>query len=360
MVAVQSSHRLASGARRLAGTLQGWAFLCWALQPHLATAQAPPVTTTAETIQLAATHEVVLPVGSQRVLQLPKLSAGSPAPGRKVRVTAPEYDGTNVFHTLYLPPDWKSNWQASGKRWPVIFELTGNQWAACASTGQPQDASLGYGLSAGQFIWVSLPYVNATGDANETHWWGDQQATIDYLKRNVPRVIKQFGGDSEAVILCGFSRGAIGANFLGLADDEVAKLWTAFVAHDHFDGVRQWNGTDWGTPLADYQTAATKRLQRVAGRPYYVRTSKATQAFIEQRLADTTNFTYYDVNMQEIFGVIPNDIVIHSHNDRWLLKPSRYRDEAWQWINEALSPQRLSHKTNLIHPNADEATYSEK
>lgn len=332
MVAVQPSHCIAAVKRRFSTVLPSCVllFLFPALSPCRGHAQ-------------ETTNRITLPVESQEVLQLPKLSKGNPAPGRKVRQTPPEYNGTNVFHTLYLPAHWEQNFRGSGKRWPVIVELTGNQWAACASTGQPEDASLGYGLSGGQFIWVSLPYVNKAGTANEVRWWGDQQATIDYMKQNVPRIIEQFGGDPNAVFLCGFSRGAIGANFLGLADNEVSKLWTAFIAHDHFDGVRQWGGTDWGTPLQDYQATATKRLQRVAGRPYYVRQSKATKAFIEERLDRTANFTFYDVDMQEIFSTIPNDLVIHPHNDRWLLKPSRYRDHAWQWMNEVLASRRQSH-----------------
>ena len=62
-------------------------------------------------------------------------------------------------------------------------------------------------------------------------------------------IIAEFNADPNAVFLCGFSRGAIGVNYLGLRDDEVAKLWTAFITHDHFDGVRQWTTSGWGGPL---------------------------------------------------------------------------------------------------------------
>ena len=37
-------------------------------------------------------------------------------------------------------------------------------------------------------------------------WWGDTEATVDYAKRNVPRIIKALGADPNAVFLCGFSR----------------------------------------------------------------------------------------------------------------------------------------------------------
>jgi len=35
--------------------------------------------------------------------------------------------------------------------------------------------------------------------------------------------------DRAAVILSGFSRGAIGCNYLGLHNEEIAGLWLAFI-----------------------------------------------------------------------------------------------------------------------------------
>ncbi len=88
-----------------------------------------------------------------------------------------------------------------------------------------------------------------------------------YAKKNVPRICEEFSGDPEAVVVCGFSRGAIGVNFIGLHDEEIAKLWCGFLTHDHYDGVREWRGTDWGTPLVDYRAGAAERLRRIVADP---------------------------------------------------------------------------------------------
>ena len=182
---------------------------------------------------------------SRELLIVPPLASGDPAPGKRVNVTSEEYAGTDVNHTIYLPPDW----MADGEKIPIIFEYTGNHFPQSGSTGEVEGAALGFGLSAGKFIWVSLPYINEDHTDNEIRWWGDEAATVDYAMQNVPKIIERFNADPDAVFLCGFSRGAIGVNYIGLHDDEIAKLWSAFITHDHFDGVRQWGGTTWGSPL---------------------------------------------------------------------------------------------------------------
>jgi len=277
-----------------------------------------------------------LDVGSKRTLPLPSLEAGSPAAGKMVAVTPPEYAGTKVFHTLYLPKDWDPNWRETGERLPIIFEYAGNKWAPCGSTGEPEDACLGYGLSEGRYIWVSLPYVNSNHTDNEVTWWGDTAATVQYAKTNVPRIIEKYGGDANAVFLCGFSRGAIAVNYIGLHDDQIARLWTAFIAHDHFDGAREWRGTTWGSPFEAYRAAASERLLRVKGRPYMVRGrggKSDTEVFIKSVLPVHDNFYFYEIDMRAIFPTIPNELVMHPHTDRWLLMPSIYRDNAWKWMN---------------------------
>ena len=60
-------------------------------------------------------------------------------------------------------------------------------------------------------------------------WWGDPpdhdpRPTLEYAKRTVAQVCQDFGGDTERVVLMGFSRGAIACGFLGLHDDEVALV----------------------------------------------------------------------------------------------------------------------------------------
>ncbi|MCA9080363.1 MAG: hypothetical protein KDA58_07380 [Planctomycetaceae bacterium] len=274
---------------------------------------------------------------AEETLTIPPF-ADIPTPGHRAAVITPEYAGTEVHHLVYLPPDWTSDWQQRGKSWPIIVEYTGNKFPAAGSTGTVEGAGLGYGISQGKFIWVVLPYINQPGTANEVTWWGDQQSTVDYAKRNVPRICKQFGGDADKVLLCGFSRGAIAVNYIGLADDDIAQLWCGFFAHDHYDGVREWRGTDWGSPLEPYQQSATERLRRLGDRPVFISHNggvEATRQFLEPRIP-LDHVTFLDPKTSEILGAFPNDTAIHPHNDRWLLVPSLAREQVHAWAELAL------------------------
>ena len=272
----------------------------------------------------------------RRELQLPQISTGAPASGKRVAVTMPQYQTTQVHHMLYLPAEWTPKDPAA--KWPVVVEYTGNYFAAAGSTGRVKDAGLGYGISQGKFIWVTLPFVGSDRKANAITWWGDEQATIDYAVKNVPRICEQYGGDSSAVLLCGFSRGAIAVNYIGLHNDEIAKLWRGFIAHDHYDGVRQWR-SPWGAPLSKYREAAARRLQRIEGRPTlicHMDSTKQTADYLEATGADLSSFTFLSVPTKEIQGEFPNRWAKHPHNDRWLLKDSPQRRVAWKWVRETL------------------------
>jgi hypothetical protein len=88
-------------------------------------------------------------------LVTPIMTKSAPSPGKRVRQVASEYNGTQVYHSLYLPTDWQ--W---GKSFPVLIEYTGNKFVASGATGEVKDANLGYGLSGGKgFIWVTMPYI---------------------------------------------------------------------------------------------------------------------------------------------------------------------------------------------------------
>lgn len=269
---------------------------------------------------------------SENTLSIPTLSEGEPEAGKRVAVTPPEYAGTNVFHTIFLP----ENWGKERETLPIVFEYTGNCFPKTGSTGETEDAGLGYGLSGGKYIWVALPFISHGLTDNAVTWWGDEHATLEYAKRNVPRIIKEFGADPSAVFLCGFSRGAIGVNFVGLHDDQISRLWTAFITHDHFDGVREWRGTTWGSPLDKYRTEAVERLRRVGSRPYLAcqnGDNRDTEAYIRSVLPDVSNFTFEYVNTGEILGKFPNEYAQAAHTDRWPLRPSKYRTTAWKWMN---------------------------
>ena len=287
-----------------------------------------------------AEDPIRLDANSDATLTVPALSSGAPSAGKRVAITPPEYDGTSVFHTIYLPEDWKPD----GEPLPIIFEYTGNYFPGSGSTGRCEDAALGYCLSGGKYIWVSLPYVSEDHRENEITWWGDVDATVEYAKQNVPRILREFNADDDLVFLCGFSRGAIGVNFIGLHDDEIAGLWDAFISHDHFDGVRQWRNTSWGTPLERYRSAARLRLNRVQSRPYLVSqngTRYGTETYLRSVLSDINHFSFNVIDAQKIFGEFPNAIAKTGHTDRWALLPSPDRTRAWMWMNQTVATLKL-------------------
>ncbi len=267
-------------------------------------------------------------------LQLPPLEIGFASSGKRVAIVTPEYEGTGVHHMLYLPNDWEPNWKENRRSWPVMIEYTGNRFSTSGSTGEVEGAALGYGLSGGKFIWAVFPFVAEDHKHNEDTWWGDEQATIAYAKRNVPRICKEFGGDSSQVFLCGFSRDAIAVNYIGLFDDDIARLWCGFITHDHYDGVKEWRGTAWGSPLADYRASAIQRLKRLKGRPVLICQNGVTQD-INEYLADykdLAKFTFIDVPIKKIFSQIPNALIVHPHTDRWMFVDSKERRQVWKWM----------------------------
>jgi hypothetical protein len=274
-------------------------------------------------------------------LPLPPLVDGPPAAGRRVAVTPKEYTGTRVHHLIALPDDWTPDWKARGKTWPVIAEYTGNYFPGAGSTGEVEGAALGYGVARGRAIWVVLPYVALDRRKNEVTWWGDIEATVGYAKTNLPRICAEFGGDRRKVVLCGFSRGAIGVSLLGLHDDEVAKLWCGLWAHDHFDGMLEWKGQTWGSPLARYREEASVRLRRLGGRPLLVCQAGAeTRRFIDA-LAPS-GVTYLTVDMRTHLGTFPNDLAQHPHNDRWPLRDGPATAAARAWFDRIIATDKAA------------------
>ena len=134
-------------------------------------------------------------------------------------------------------------------------------------------------------------------------------------------------------------------NYIGLHDDEIAGLWSAFITHDHYDGVREWGGTTWGAPLARYREEAKERLKRVGGRPFLVSqngNTRESEKLIRSVLSEVENFTFSDVITRETLGEFPNEIAKAAHTDRWLVKPSRYRTTTWEWMNAAVGARRAN------------------
>ena len=256
----------------------------------------------------------------------PAMTEDGTAPCKRVRQVSPEYKGSKVYHSLYLPTDW-----IKGKIYPVLVEYTGNKFPAGKGSGEVKDANLGYGLTGGKgFIWISMPYIQKGKKENTVTWWGDRQATIDYCKVNLPRICKEFGGDMENLFICGFSRGAIACSYIGLADDEIASFWKGMVAHDHFDGHKKW-----GYPESD-RASALKRLARLKGRPVLV-CGNANHYLKDHSKLGT--FTFLPVPVSEIFA-IPEGPVIHRHTDLWAHRHSSTRQIARDWLLKQASVKK--------------------
>jgi hypothetical protein len=261
-------------------------------------------------------------------LVVPTMTMEAPGPGKRVRFVTPGWESTGVYGALYLPTDWKPD-----RHFPVIAEWAGNgdfhDAFGDVSTGVVEGSRLGYGITAGQgCIWICMPYLNNAGTANVIKWWGDQpaydpQPTLAYCRATVQQVCEKFGGDPQRVVLAGFSRGSIACNYLGLYDDETARLWRAFVCYSHYDGQR----TDWPYPHADRDSALV-RLRRLNGRPQFICGEGTIALATESYLRDTGSWD------RGIFTIVPTGF--RNHNDAWVLRPSEARTRLREWFREVV------------------------
>lgn len=258
-------------------------------------------------------------------LVIPALSEGKPGPGKRVKMVLPQYEATGVYHVLYLPGDWRPD-----RTYPVLVEYAGNgpyrNRNGDVSSGRVEGSRMGYGISGGEgYLWLCLPYLDGKGTSNVRRWWGskpdhDPLPTVNYGLKAVEHTCARFGGDRERLVLCGFSRGAIACNFIGLHDDRIAGLWRAFVPYSHYDGVRKW-----GYPGSD-RAAALGRLRRLGSRPQFVCSEGAQFKETAQYLAGTGvkgNFTFRGTGFR-------------NHSDAWLLRPSAARSELRAWLARSL------------------------
>jgi len=252
-------------------------------------------------------------------LTVPAMVDGTPAAGRRVRMTLSAYAGTDVHHALYLPSDWQA-----GKRYPVIVEYAGNgsysNRYGDVCDGKVESCKLGYGASGGSgFIWVCAPYVSADRRRNQPTWWGDAEATVAYCTGVVAEVCAKYGGDPSAVFIAGFSRGSIACNYIGLHNDAIASLWCGFICHSHYDGVREW-----GYAASDRTSAAT-RLARLKGRPQFVSHEGSvaeTQAYLTSACPDGA------------ITFVP--LPYRNHTDLWTLRDLPERAALRSWLKRVL------------------------
>jgi len=248
-------------------------------------------------------------------LTTPSVSSGDASPGKRVRQSLPEYEGSDVHHTLYLPKGWRR-----GSRYPVIVEYAGNgnyqNRYGDVSEGTVEGSNLGFGISGGEgFLWLCLPYVNRHERKNEILWWGDPEATVEYCKKAVKLVCDRYGGDLSSVILAGFSRGAIACNYIGLRDDEIAAIWRAFIPYSHYDGVRKWPYDD-----CDRESALV-RLKRLRGRPQFI---------IHETSVEETRQYLLSTGISAPF--IFRTLKFRNHNDAWALRDIPERREVRAWL----------------------------
>ncbi|MEM7473725.1 MAG: hypothetical protein AAF483_01955 [Planctomycetota bacterium] len=269
-------------------------------------------------------------------LEVPPMLEGSPTPGKRVLVTISE----GLYYCLYLP----SNFDAS-KRHPMIVEFAGNGGYRSkygdVSEGVPEGSNLGFGISGGKdFVWLCLPFVTEKDRVVAKQWWGSSPdfspvPTVELTKHVVASVIEDYGVDKDAIVLAGFSRGAIACNFIGLHDEEIADIWCGMVPYSHYDGVRDWGlrGTD--------REAAKVRLQRLREMPQFIchegterSAEKSKDAF--RGLAATRKYlesTGVAVNVQMRATGFRN------HNDAWVLRPSETRRALRLWLSQIESVQ---------------------
>jgi lysophospholipase L1-like esterase len=259
-------------------------------------------------------------------LVVPAVTDEAPSAGSRVRQFNKDSVGSRVYHTLYLPTDWKAD-----RKYPVIVEYAGNKWRT--SLGTVEGSSLGYGVTGGKgVIWICMPYVNQQEMRNQETWWGDVDATVAYCKHTVKRICDEYGGDSDNVFIAGFSRGAIACNFIGLHDDEIASLWRGFICHSHYDGVRKWGYANSDRP------AAADRLARLGNRPQFIsqeNSTEATQTYLKEAHPDG-NFTFVPLK-----GV--------PHTDTWVLEDRPERATLRNWFNHSLAVQEATRSNSVIN-----------
>ncbi|MBI3987483.1 MAG: hypothetical protein HY343_11215 [Lentisphaerae bacterium] len=271
----------------------------------------------------------------------PAMTQELPGAGKRVRATLPAYRDTDVYYSLYLPPEW-----TPGARYPMIVEYAGNgdyrSKHGDVCTGRVEDCSLGFGLSGGRgFIWICLPFVDAANGRNATLWWGDVGATVAFCGEAVRTVSARFGGEPAAVFLCGFSRGALACNFIGLHDDEIARLWRGFFAASHYDGAREWPyaGSDPG--------AARVRLERLGRRPVFVSHEIYDIEPGTYTIVDTINYLAGTGRPLDNFRfqIVP----IRNHTDRWVLYDLPARRNLRRWLQEAMAAPPATDGKGIPH-----------
>ncbi|MBD0405453.1 carboxypeptidase-like regulatory domain-containing protein [Flammeovirga sp. EKP202] len=296
-----------------------------------------------------------LTLGNAQNLIVPHMTNDKPKAGLRVKMVPENFKGTGVYYSMYLPENYQI-----GKKYPIIVEYTGNEWKPSGSTGAVKDANLGYAIAKEiEAIWVVFPYVS--GNTSVKKWWGNEDETISFALKNIRQICSEYGGNPSEVFLCGFSRGAIGVNYLGLYNDEIADVWLGFFTHDHYDGVKEWKGTDWGTPLGSYRQAAISRFKRIKGRNCLIsqKTEEGDTTFETKKYIDENSLNkfagiqYNLVPIKSVIPDIPSEFVPHEHTDKWLLFDSNYADSVIDWFARTIKTKPNTYSLKGIVKDSD-------
>ena len=295
-----------------------------------------------------------LTLGYSQHLTVPEIKNHAPKAGLRVKVIPEAFEGTDIYYSMYLPESYKP-----GNRYPVIVEYTGNEWSPSGSTGEVKDGNLGFAIAKKiEAIWVVLPYIE--DGVSVTKWWGNEEETVEFALNNIREICENFGGNPAEIFICGFSRGAIGVNYLGLYNEKIADVWLGFFTHDHYDGVKEWKGTNWGTPLTKYRQTAKERLNRLKGRHCLISqdieegvTSCETKIYIEKYNFDTVaNIQYNLFPVPSVIPEIPSEFVPHRHTDKWLLYESEYANFVYNWFLETIKSKPSTYSITGIVRNS--------
>lgn len=270
-------------------------------------------------------------------VSLPPLTHELPAPGKRSLRQLKLVPNSATYHLLTLPTDWRRD-----RRYPILVEWTGNgpyhNERGDRSTGRVEDAALAHGLSGGDgWILLSLPFVNQSGTANVSQWWGDPpsfrpEPTLQYAEAAIAEACDQWGGDRARIVLVGFSRGSIACNALGLCNDHVASWWRGFISCSHYDGVRSW------PPPATNPETAIERLRRLGGKPQFVLAEaiESDRAVVDDQLTVGSLVEarrYLEASgFQGNFSFAETGFI--NHSDRWATCPSPTRVEVRRWLEQ--------------------------
>jgi hypothetical protein len=261
-------------------------------------------------------------------LVVPPVENAAPAPGHRVKVVAPEYAGTNVYHTLYLPTDWQP-----GRLYPVIVEFPPNASRAARTDGTVDDTVRGFYQSAGRgFIWTTMPFINYTTNpySNARYYWGSgntvdpygEQLAAGYAKQNLIRILEGYGGDPARVFATGFSRGSIATSMVGLQDAALADIWLGFLPHSGYDRNRE-------------------RVAQVAGRASFI-TAGGRDPMAGQSVSAWQYLT--GLGFPAEYRALPNV----GHSDAWIqdnASPASLaiRQEMRNWIADVIADHPGTH-----------------